>query len=123
MKEIFSYSGRIQRAPFLRTIFYCALLTWVAALADEHLVAPNLCYINEDWICYLPGEVRDGWTFHEIVGVLLGVFVLVPTMVKRLHDHEKPGWWLLIGLTGIGLIPLLYWFLTKGTKARDSDAS
>ncbi len=122
LKNLFSYSGRIKRKTFLRTIFYSGLLTWVAALADEHLVAPNLCLLNEDWICYLPGEVRDGITLHEIVGVLLIVFVLIPAMVKRLHDHEKSGWWVLIGLTGVGLLPLLFWFLTKGKKVVDAES-
>ena len=30
--------------------------------------------------------------------------------VRRLHDVNRSGWWLLIALTGIGLFfPLLYW--------------
>jgi len=29
--------------------------------------------------------------------------------VRRLHDVNKSGWWLLIALTGIGIFLLLYW--------------
>jgi uncharacterized membrane protein YhaH (DUF805 family) len=35
--------------------------------------------------------------------------------VRRLHDIGRTGWWLLITLTGIGLILLLIWFCLRGT--------
>ena len=41
-------------------------------------------------------------------------FTFVPSIavsVRRLHDVNKSGWWLLISLTGIGNLLLLYWFL------------
>ncbi len=35
--------------------------------------------------------------------------------VRRLHDVDKSGWWLLIALTVIGILfPLLYWNCKKG---------
>ena len=30
---------------------------------------------------------------------------------RRLHDINKSGWWLLIMLTGIGILLLIYWSL------------
>ncbi len=41
-------------------------------------------------------------------------FTCIPGLavsVRRLHDVNKSGWWLLISLTGIGNLLLLYWFL------------
>ena len=35
----------------------------------------------------------------------------IAVSVRRLHDVNKSGWWLLISLTGIGNFLLLYWFL------------
>ena len=35
----------------------------------------------------------------------------IAVSVRRLHDINKSGWWLLISLTGIGNLLLLYWFL------------
>ena len=29
--------------------------------------------------------------------------------VRRLHDLNKSGWWILLIFTGIGIIPIVYW--------------
>jgi uncharacterized membrane protein YhaH (DUF805 family) len=44
--------------------------------------------------------------------------VLLPGLavsVRRLHDTDHSGWWLLIGLTIIGLILLIVWYCQRGT--------
>ena len=46
---------------------------------------------------------------------LSGIFslaVLLPGLAmgtRRLHDVGRSGWWQLLGLTGIGVLVLLYW--------------
>jgi len=45
--------------------------------------------------------------------------ILLPILgagVRRLHDLDKSGWWILIGLVPlIGFIVLIVWFASKGT--------
>ena len=54
-------------------------------------------------------------------GLLSGIWslvVLIPGLalsVRRLHDTDRSGWWQLIGITIIGLIPLIYWLASPGT--------
>lgn len=46
--------------------------------------------------------------------------VLIPGIavgVRRLHDLDKSGWWLLITVTLIGAFVLLYWFTQPGTPS------
>ena len=45
-----------------------------------------------------------------------GFIVFLPGLsvsIRRLHDTNHSGWWILIGVTIIGLIPLYYWLLSK----------
>jgi len=35
---------------------------------------------------------------------------------RRLHDVNKSGWWQLISLTVIGIIPLIFWLASKPVK-------
>lgn len=59
-----------------------------------------------------------GHKLGDTVRSLVELALLLPTLglwVRRLHDVNRSGWWLLIGLTGIGVFLLLYW------AVKDSD--
>jgi len=52
------------------------------------------------------------------INTLAMLAVLVPSFavaVRRLHDIDRTGWWVLIAFTVIGACLLLYWNCLKGT--------
>lgn len=53
-----------------------------------------------------------------LVGLLVSLALLLPGLAvsaRRLHDIDRTAWWLLIALTGIGIILLIVWDCIKGT--------
>ncbi len=49
---------------------------------------------------------------------ILSLALLLPSIavgVRRLHDIDRTGWWLLIAFTGVGIILLIVWACFKGT--------
>jgi len=54
----------------------------------------------------------------EYLSSLFGLFILVPSIavgVRRLHDTNRSGWWLLVGFIPIiGFFILLYFMLIEG---------
>jgi uncharacterized membrane protein YhaH (DUF805 family) len=54
-----------------------------------------------------------------IIYVIYGLAVLIPGIavgIRRLHDTDKTGWWLLIGLVPfVGIIVLIVFWATEGT--------
>jgi|TARA_B110000285_G_scaffold58978_1_gene67544 uncharacterized membrane protein YhaH (DUF805 family) len=66
-----------------------------------------------------------GWQFGEpdifgnragVLNLLFNLAVLVPIVcvtARRLHDVNRSGWWMLIPLTVIGIIPYIYWTVKK----------
>ena len=56
---------------------------------------------------------------HGVLYTLGSLALLVPSLavaVRRMHDLDRSGWWLLVGFVPlIGTILLLVWFVTRGT--------
>ena len=70
-------------------------------------------------------DILDGILFHGIhtpFGLITALVLLLPgnaVSVRRLHDIDRTGWWLLIAFTIIGLLLLLNWDCVRGTVGRN----
>jgi uncharacterized membrane protein YhaH (DUF805 family) len=89
-----SFDGRISRQPF----WIGTLTLWVASIALSILAG------------IIVGPTSMAMTFIQVV---IGLAFLVPSLavtVKRYHDRDKSGWWILILF-----IPLVgfIWFLIE----------
>lgn len=54
-----------------------------------------------------------------LVSMVVGLGLIIPSLavsVRRFHDMDRSGWWLLLGLTGIGALVIFFWFMRKGTE-------
>jgi len=101
LKKYAVFNGRSRRAEYGYFFLFNIILGVVLALIDMLL-----------------------GTFSAVsnIGLLSGIYslaVLIPTlavMVRRLHDIDRTGWWILINLIPlIGTIVLLVFALTPGT--------
>ena len=107
MADYFSYKGRLNRWPYFLRNIGCFIVVFILTV-----------------IIGLIGENDIGFIFIISCGGILVMYLfLLMQTIKRLHDLDKSGWYLLIRLAGI--IPLigmiislafeLYLFLAKGT--------
>tara|TARA_E500000178_G_scaffold354629_1_gene424313 strand:+ start:6082 stop:6495 length:414 start_codon:yes stop_codon:yes gene_type:complete len=58
----------------------------------------------------------------DYASILLQIFLMIAgtaLAVRRLHDLDRSGWWLLIILTIIGSFLLLYWYCCKGDESEN----
>ncbi len=97
------FHGTAKRAEY----WYWRLFELVLALIAFRL----------DTIFFDSNEIGSFSLFVFFFTIIPGVAVTV----RRLHDVNKSGWWLLISLTGIGNFLLLYWFILPGSSAREND--
>ena len=90
---------------------------------------------SEYWWGYL-GIILISIVFGFIVGLTLAtigasegqmnlailpfqLFTLIASLslaARRLHDTDRSGWWQLLCLTIIGIIPIIYWLCKKGDE-------
>jgi uncharacterized membrane protein YhaH (DUF805 family) len=100
LQKYADFAGRAPRAEYwwFYLLYFVALIfaTIVDSLIGSHLV------LN-----------------YGFVSLLVGLGFLVPMLaagVRRLHDTDRSGWWLLIGFVPlIGAIVLLVFFVSGGT--------
>jgi uncharacterized membrane protein YhaH (DUF805 family) len=82
---------------------------------------------SEYWFWFLFVIIGDIVTYGidyaigaQVTGALFGLAVLIPGIaiaVRRLHDLDRSGWWILLWFIPIvGWIILLIWFCTRGTE-------
>jgi len=93
-------NGRASRSEFWYFQLFLVVLTIISGSVDSAVFGSEL------------GETG-------IVSNVVTLGTLLPSLcvtVRRLHDVNKSGWWMLIALTCIGLIPLIIWEATKGTS-------
>jgi len=102
LKKYFTISGRASRSEFWFWMLSTFLGAIITQLLDVTLLHKNL---------------NDPHAFFPIT-TLFQILIFLPSLavtVRRLHDVNRRGEWVFIGLTIVGLIfPLLVWECTKG---------
>jgi uncharacterized membrane protein YhaH (DUF805 family) len=97
----FNFRGRANRREFWFWIIFVALV-WLGALYVD------LNYVGT-WLGYMPMEdgaprpLSQGWLALSLIPTL-------SVLVRRMHDHDEPGW------KALTILPLSYWLIAKGTK-------
>lgn len=93
-----NFNGRSSRGAYWWVCLFNLLLGFVTAFIDLAL--------------FPAGELSPVNTAVSLVTLLPGLAV----SVRRLHDVGRSGWWNLIAITIIGIIPLLYWYCKPGQR-------
>jgi uncharacterized membrane protein YhaH (DUF805 family) len=96
-KHYFDFNGRTRRAAF-----------WYFVLV--YIIIDIILAIIQGPVLHMAGQLLTG---------LLALALLLPNLgiaVRRLHDTDRSGWWILIGLIPIvGWIILIVWYCAAGT--------
>lgn len=95
-----NFQGRAGRSEFWWYVLFVIIASIVLALVD------NLVFVH------IIGS--------PILGPLFSLATIIPTIavsVRRLHDKDKSGWFVLLSLIPvIGAIILIIWYATEGTQ-------
>lgn len=91
-----NFSGRASRSEYWYWVLFALLVAIVASVIDAVLFYElQPLYFISSLAMFLPG---------------------LAVSVRRLHDVNRTGWWILILFTIIGIIPLIIWYCTPGTE-------
>jgi len=102
-KKFATFDGRASRSEYWWFQFFYILVVIVAVILDGVLVGGNL----------------ESAGALEIVSQLILLLPALAVTARRLHDVDRSGWWMLVGITIVGLIPLFIWWLAPGTNKKN----
>ena len=101
LKKYAVFSGRARRKEYWMFVLFNMIFSFVAGFIDG-IFLPNL-------------GIDAGGTKIGVLGTIYGLAVLIPGLavaVRRLHDTNRTGWWLLIALVPfIGAIILIIFYV------------
>ncbi|MCP5128633.1 MAG: DUF805 domain-containing protein [Pseudomonadales bacterium] len=103
-----TFSGRATRSEYWWWILASVILFTVLGLIDGGLVAPML------------GAAAFDPDAGQPLSLIVSLALLLPNLavsVRRLHDTDRSGWWLLLSFIPIfGTLALLYFMVLRGTE-------
>ncbi len=101
------FSGRARRKEYWCFALFYLVLYLISGVID--LVLGSI---------WRPGEAEIG-----VLALLLGIALFLPSLavaVRRLHDTDRSGWWVLIAFIPIvGVIVLLVFLILDGTRGEN----
>ena len=106
-KNYFNLQMRSSRSEYWYWILFVSVLGLIVDFLDATIAGSSWLEYDEVW-----GPLT---IIFNLVVFLPGIAV----GVRRLHDVNRSGWWLLISFTVIGLIPLIIWAVSKGTEGKN----
>ena len=89
LAKYFDFKGRASRPEYWWFYLFVTLLSWGAMIVDK----------------------------TDVLSAIINLALLIPVLsagARRLHDTNRSGWWQLLMITIIGLIPLIIWMASKG---------
>jgi uncharacterized membrane protein YhaH (DUF805 family) len=102
LQRFAKFDGRAGRAEF----WWFALATWLIFLVLW--IVTGILFAIADAL----GVIAS----IAIIGLSLALIIpSIAVAIRRLHDTDKSGWWLLIGLIPFGGIVLLIFYILEGT--------
>ena len=100
LSQYATFSGRARRSEYWWFALFNLLVSIVAAILDAVIGT-------------------DFGSGSGVISVIVALVLLLPSLavtVRRLHDTERSGWWILIGIIPIvGAIVLLVFMVLEGT--------
>lgn len=99
IKKFATFTGRAPRSEYWWWVLFVFVTTIILSIVDAAVF------------------MSAGMPMAPL-STIFSLATLVPYVavtIRRMHDVNRSGWWMLIPLTVIGIIPYLYWMCSRGT--------
>lgn len=103
VEKYVNFNGRARRSEF----WWFTLFGWLVMVV----------------LSLIESTVFNTESGYGILTTIWGLAIILPSIgvsVRRLHDLDKSGWWLLLSVIPvIGFLVLLFWYVQQGTPGQN----
>jgi len=109
LKDFIKFNGRSCRTESRYFLIFNIIIGLTAGLIDM--------------IMGFTIEIIPGIPTLILLEITRGILILpnLSLVIRRLHDINKSGWWMLLFFTIVGLIPMFYWLYFKEGDQSDNN--
>lgn len=101
------------RGEFWFWLLFVSVFLCITLIIDGAYLGPYIANLNgEDVMAF----DQDAPKWLSLISTVLLIIPTVAVGMRRIQDTGFSKWWILLGLTIVGLIPLLFFFFKKGKK-------
>ena len=108
VKSAFSKYGVIAGRSVRSEYWYFTLFVTIGGFIFQVLATQNI-----------DAQIPTGILITSLIFYLVTLIPHITVTARRLHDVDRSGWWVLITITIIGIIPYLYWVCKKGDEGEN----
>ncbi len=114
LRRYAEFSGRSRRKEYWLYVLFVVVVAVVAAFLDTALgFGHSSSAVTSTGVAY-------NWHSNGPIGIIWLLATFIPSLavsIRRLHDIDKSGWWLLLVLIPfVGSIVLLVFYCLEGTR-------
>ncbi len=117
LSKYFVFKGRASRSEYWWFYLFFTLIWWAADVVDGIYA---LVMLNEAMLTNRELDAFDRFCIDfGCEGLIIFCVLLIPSIAagaRRLHDTNRSGWWQLLYLTIIGIIPVMILLAQKSAK-------
>ena len=109
LKDFIKFNGRSCRTESRYFLIFNIIIGLTAGLIDM--------------IMGFTIEIIPGIPTLILLEITRGILILpnVSLVIRRLHDINKSGWWMLLFFTIVGIIPMFYWlYFREGDQSENN---
>lgn len=105
--------GTASRGEFWFWLLFITFLLCITLIIDGAYLGPLIGNMSGEEVMAFDQDTPK-W-----LSILTSIVLIIPTITVAMRRIQETGfskWWILLGLTIVGLIPLLFFFFKKGKK-------
>jgi uncharacterized membrane protein YhaH (DUF805 family) len=125
IRKYATFRGRARRKEYWSFQLAVALLFTAVLIWLDTALGPDVDLADQEAV-QAAMTSSPGATLPALLFFGLALFLVLPQLalsVRRLHDSDRTGWWVLLNLIPLGSLVLLVFYLLDGTRGPNRHGS